>query len=196
MKRQLLLFVIFCFSFFIAKSQHLDFQFGGGLGESYMVEQTTAGYNINFHHTSTMFGALRFTPDSSYFNLKLHFQYVNSRISHEYGSGNVSSLTSFIIAEHLKTDKQFNLGYDIGGGYTVEDFYFIDYLRVDTEVRRFISFRIGLLASMRAGKKGRLSMEPSLFWTDIANSFNEPNWKTAGEDLSFLMNFSYSYRLF
>lgn len=194
--------VLFCLSLFTARGQHLDFQFGAGIGSSYLIETWTNGTNMNYYPTQSYFGALRLTPDSSYFNLKIMFQFLNTNFTEDINgrynrNGDVVSFTSFIVAEHLKIDKQFNLGYDFGAGYTVETLNYNSsgVYNLD-EIRKYASIRVGLLASLRTGKRSRLSLEPTLFWSDIANSFIQSNWKVAAEDISFLVNLTYSYRLF
>ncbi|MBD80921.1 MAG: hypothetical protein CL840_18535 [Crocinitomicaceae bacterium] len=193
-------------------SQHLEVQLGGGVGETYLVEQNEAR-DVNFNRTAVVFGAIKLMPDSSYFNLKLLFQYVSSRVNGEDWEGKsntydfrglpigvstlegeVSSITSFLVLEHLSQDKKFNLGYDIGIGFTKERL--VRSSNNDAEFRSFASFRLGGIASYSFGKRSRISFEPSIYWTDIVNSFRPENYKLAGEDVSLLFNLGYSYRLF
>ena len=198
--KSILIALIFSFTIGTVSSQHLDFQFGAGVGSSYLIEVWKGGTNMNYYASQSYSAALRLTPDSSYFNLKILFQHVSTNFTESSINfnryGEITSFTSFIIAEHLNTNKKFNLGYDFGGGYSVEN---INYdgggLISGDETRKFVSIRIGMLASLRTGNRSRLSLEPSLFWTDIANSFVQRNWKAAAEDASFLVNLTYTYRL-
>lgn len=76
--KSILIALIFSFNVGTVSSQYLDFQFGAGVGSSYLIEVWQGGTNMNYYASQSYSAALRLAPDSSYFNLKILFQHVST----------------------------------------------------------------------------------------------------------------------
>jgi len=185
-----------------AKAQNVALGFAIGSGSAYYFENMDQGINVNFSSPIAMRFDIKYLPPNSYFDIKLRFQYLNSAISGQnwktgnFMNGEVSTLTSLIILEHINNSKTLNFGYNFGLGYTKQNF--LENLEYPTNpvLRNFVSANFSGLLSTKINKKLSIHLEPSLFWTDLVNTFRgAKNWQVAGEDLSFLLQLGIEYTL-
>ena len=201
MRTKILLTILLGVSF-LGKSQNFDIGFGLGTGTSYIYENMDKTVDIKYSPSFSSYVDLKYSPISSYFDLKLNFQYINTGISglnwesNAPINGEVSSFTSFILLEHLNVKKIWNFGYNLGFGYTTENYIELLDQRTQSEFRKFMSITISGLISIKISEKVSIQLIPSLLWTDPANTFRSSDkWYIAGEDLSFLTQVGFEYRL-
>lgn len=208
---------------FTVQAQHLNIDFSMGSGAAFIVEDTQAD-DITYSPPVSTYLGFKFTPNESFWNLKLGFQYMKTNVTgfnweggynvqqqyYDYLSsyylpvyyydreldGEVGTYTAMISLEHLKSDKKFNLGFDVGMGLTLENF--VKNRNYDTvgETNLYMSLKTSGIASFRLGKKTRLLLEPVAFWTNPYNSFDGKKYQMANEDLSLLLNLGVTYQLF
>ena len=101
-----ILLVILLGTSLLGKAQNFDIGFGLGTGTSYIIESMDESINTKYSLPFSSYVNLKYPPASSYFNLKLNFQYINTEITGlnwKYNTpinGEVSSLTSFLLLEH------------------------------------------------------------------------------------------------
>ena len=183
-------------------AQNLDVGFGLGSGQAYIFEGRDEGVNVDYSAPFSNYVFLNYIPENSFFNLKLNFQYINSGIegtnwkTNEKINGEVSSLTTFVIVEHLKDIKRWNFGFNFGFGYTIESFTGDLEFRKQSELRRHMSTSASTLLSVKVSEKTLIQLSPTLIWIDPVNSFRSPeNWNIAGEDLNLLVQVGLAYRL-
>ncbi len=185
------------------KAQNLEVGFGLGTGSAYIFENTDSGIDIDYSLPFSSYLDIKYSKPDSYFGLKLKFQYLNSAIegrnwksSNEPINGEVTSLTSMILLEHLKEDNKWNFGYNFGLGYTHQEFR-QDLLNFSPVVdRNFMSVNFSGIISSKLNDKLALQLEPTLLWTDPVGSFRESDkWQIAGEDLSILMQIGLKYKI-
>ncbi|WP_019037785.1 hypothetical protein [Psychroflexus tropicus] len=186
------------------KSQHFDVGFGVGSGAAYLVEANDNAVDISYALPFSSYLDLKFTPAESYFGLKLRFQYLNAGIEGENWKnfnqpidGDVSSLTTLLMLEHLKDNQTWNLGYNFGVGYTYQSFR-PDLTNLTPALEsRFMSFLFSGLLSRTINDQLAIQLEPGLLWTDPVGSFrSSEKWQIAGEDLSVLLQAGVRYKLF
>jgi hypothetical protein len=201
MKSKILFALLLGFSL-IGKSQSFDIGFGLGTGTSYIFESKDESVDIDYALPFSAFASLKYIPQSSYFDYKLNFQFINTGIvgrNWESGrpiDGEVSSFTTSLLLEHLNDNKTWNFGYNFGFGYTTENYIEDLDKRSLSYFRKFMSITISGLLSVKVSEKLSLQLIPSFIWTDPVNSFRSADkWYIAGEDLNFLAQIGISYRL-
>ena len=184
-------------------SQNLELGFGIGSGATYIIENSDSSVNIDYSAPFSSYVDLKYSNPEKYFGAKLRFQYLNTGINgtswknDSYDlDGDVTSLTTMILLEHLKSDKKWNLGYNFGLGYTNQ------VLRPDLIdsseqiVSDYMSVTFGGVISRSINENFLLRIEPGAFWTDPVNSFRDSDkWQIAGEDISLLVQFGIVYRI-
>jgi hypothetical protein len=202
-KISLLILMLFIFSP-ESKSQHLEVGFGLGSGGAYLIEANDKAIDISYALPFSSYLDLKYTPAESYFGLKFRFQYLNAGIEGENWKnvnepidGDVSSLSTMLMLEHLKDDQTWNLGYNFGVGYTHQSFR-QDLTNLTPALEsQFMSFLFSGLLSRTINDQLAIQLEPGLLWTDPVGSFrSSEEWQIAGEDLSLLLQVGVSYTLF
>ncbi len=203
MKNITLIALIVLFASLEGKSQNLEVGFGLGTGSAYMFENTDSGIDIDYSAPFSSYMDLKYSKPDSYFGLKLKFQYLNAGIegknwksSNEPIDGDVTSLTSMILLEHLKEKNKWNFGYNFGFGYTHQEFR-QDLINLSPVVdRNFMSINFSGIISSKLNENLALQLEPTLLWTDPVSSLRESDkWEIAGEDLSILMQIGIKYKI-
>ncbi|WP_417610942.1 hypothetical protein [Owenweeksia hongkongensis] len=186
----------------LSKAQHFDVGFGLGTGASYIFENRDQSIDITYSAPFSSYASLKYTPQNSYFDLKLNFQYANSGIQGENWKtrkaidGEVSSMTTSLMLEHLTGNQRWNFGYNFGFGYTTENYIENLEFRSQSEFRKYMSVTLSGVLAVNVSEKLSIQLIPVLFWSDPANSFRTSNhWYIAGEDLSFLAQIGFVYRL-
>ncbi|MCH8535265.1 MAG: hypothetical protein LAT51_09370 [Flavobacteriaceae bacterium] len=185
-----------------AKSQEFEVGFGLGSGAVYLFEDYDSGINIDYSLPFSSYVDLKYGKSENYFGVKLRFQYLNAGIKgNDWKNpnleidGEVSSLTTLFLLEHLPSNQNWSFGYNFGLGYTHQLFR-PDLINSSDGIRSsFISFHLGGILRKKVNENFSLQLEPSLFWTDPVNSFrNSDKWQIAGEDLSVLVQFGMVYQ--
>lgn len=203
MKNITLIALILLFASLEGKSQNLEVGFGLGTGSAYIFENADSSIDIDYSAPFSSYLDLKYSKPDSYFGLKLKFQYLNAGIegknwksSNEPIDGDVTSLTSMILLEHLKEQNKWNFGYNFGFGYTHQEFR-KDLINLSPVVdRNFMSFNFSGIISSKLNENLALQLEPTLLWTDPVSSFRESDkWEIAGEDLSILMQIGIKYKI-
>ena len=203
MRKITIVILFFLIATLEGKSQNLEVGFGLGTGSAYLFENNDSDVNIDYSAPFSSYMDLKYSKPDSYFGLKLKFQYLNAAIegrnwksSNEPIDGDVTSLTSMILLEHLKENKQWNFGYNFGFGYTHQEFR-QDLINSSPIVdRNFMSVNLSGIISSKLNENLALQLEPTLLWTDPVNSFRESDkWEIAGEDLSILMQIGIKYKI-
>ena len=188
---------------FEVKAQDLEVGFGMGTGAAYMYEHNDSSIDIDYSLPFSSYLDLKYSKPDSYFGLKLKFQYINAGIegrnwknSNEPIDGDVSSLTSMILLEHLKDGNKWNFGYNFGFGYTRQEFR-RDLINLSPAVvSNFMSVNFSGIISSKLNENLTLQMEPTLFWTDPVGSLRDSDkWQIAGEDVSILMQVGIKYKI-
>ena len=109
--------------------------------------------------------------------------------------GTVEAFTISALYERLRADKVFNIGYNVGLGFTQQDLVQINNNNMPALEDRFVSVTANGIFSLRLHDQLRLIGETGVLWTDPINSFRGTrNWQTAGEDVSLLLQAGISYR--
>lgn len=182
------------------KAQSLSAGFEFGTGSSYMGENFESGNQIDFRASMTTGLNLKYTPHDSYFGLRLNVLYV-STLFYGHGlwnskyDGEISTVTTSILLEHLNEYKKINFGYNLGFGITRENYSSQELWNRRSEVRNFMSISIGGILSYSLSERSNLNLSPSLLWTDPVNTFRTNNWYSGGEDISALIQLGYTYKL-
>ncbi len=111
-------------------------------------------------------------------------------------NGDVTSLTSLILLEHLKDNNKWNLGYNFGFGYTHQNFR-QDLTNSSSGMEiNFMSANISGIISSKLNNNLSLQLEPSLLWTDPVGSLRTSDkWQIAGEDLHLLIQLGFTYKI-
>lgn len=182
------------------KAQSLSAGFEFGTGSSYMGENFESGNQIDYNASITTGLNLKYTPTDAYFGLRFNVLYVSTRFTgngtrnYTY-SGEVSTLTTSILLEHLNQTKKLNFGYNCGMGITKEDYSTQQLWNGRSDTRNFMSISIGGILSYSLSENSSLNLTPSLLWTDPVNTFRPDHWYRGGEDISALIQLGYTYRL-
>ena len=203
MKKIIFLIIFTIISFTEGKSQNLELGFGIGSGTTYLIENSDNGVNIDYSTPFSSYVDLKYSKPEKYFGAKLRFQYLNTGIkgtswkNDSYNiDGEVTSLTTMILLEHLKSDGNWNFGYNFGLGYTNQTFRPDLTNSSDQILSNYMSFNFGGIISRNINENFLLRIEPSVLWTDPINSFrNSDKWQIAGEDISLLIQFGLVYRI-
>ena len=168
-----------------------------------MFENADNNIDIDYSLPISSYLDLKYSKPDSYFGLKLKLQYLNSAIegrnwksSNEPIDGDVTSLTSMILLEHLKENSKWNFGYNFGFGYTHQEFR-QDLINLSPVVdRNFMSVSSSGIISSKLNNNLALQLEPTLLWTDLVGSFRESDkWQIGGEDVSILMQIGIKYKI-
>ncbi|GHA51658.1 hypothetical protein GCM10007103_35160 [Salinimicrobium marinum] len=202
MKKITFIIIFILISFTEGKSQNLELGFGIGTGTAYIIENSDSGINIDYSTPFSSYVDLKYSKSENYFGAKVRFQYLNSGIkgtnwknnSFEI-DGEVTSLTTFILLEHLESEN-WNFGYNFGFGYS-NQILRPDSINSSNEiVSNYMSFHLGGILNKRINENFSFKVEPSVLWTDPVNSFrNSDKWQIAGEDISLLLQFGVIYRI-
>ena len=203
MKRIILLTILTLISFTKGKSQNLELGFGIGSGSTYLIENSDSGVDIDYSIPFSSYIDLKYSNPEKYFGAKLRFQFLNTGIEGTNWKndrndidGDVNSFTTMILLEHLKSDKNWNLGYNFGLGYTKQTFRPDLTNSSDQNVSGFMSFNLGIILNKRINENLAFNIEPGVLWTDPVNSLrNSDKWQIAGEDISLLLQFGLVYRI-
>ena len=203
MRKITIIILFFLVATLDGKSQNLEVGFGLGTGSAYMFENADNNIDIDYSLPFSSYLDLKYSKPDSYFGLKLKLQYLNSAIegrnwksSNEPIDGDVTSLTSMILLEHLKENSKWNFGYNFGFGYTHQEFR-QDLINLSPVVdRNFMSVSFSGIISSKLNNKLALQLEPTLLWTDLVGSFRESDkWQIGGEDVSILMQIGIKYKI-
>jgi hypothetical protein len=109
--------------------------------------------------------------------------------------GEVTTVTTSLLLEHLKENKKLNLGYNFGFGLTRENYRTDSFRLNSSDVRNYMSITLSGLMSYKVSERSSIRLTPSLLWTDPINSFQSDNWYNGREDISVLVQLGYTYKL-
>ena len=193
----LLLFVIVPFLGF---SQSFEIGAGAGTGAFYFFESIDDNVDMDYSNAASIYVDAKYNFKDRYDGIKLRLQNTSVDLDgndYQQGlriDGNVETFTIALLYERLKSDKNFNIGYNFGVGHTVESLEPIRNQRGLDFEERFMNVSGAGIFSFRLNDTLRLRGETGLLWTDPVNTFRgSENWQTAGEDLSFLVQIGISY---
>ncbi len=204
MKLPIQLLTLFCALFAMAgivHSQSLSMGFEAGTGISYIGEATAESAVHDFNPSMVVGTHIKFTPKDCYFGVRLNLMNVSTLYTTKKeatwysGRGQINTLTTSLMLEHLNTGKKFSIGYYFGMGMTRENYINEDWYEGKRGVSNYMSVSGGGLITYGLGDKSRLMLTPSFFWTDPLNTFREAHWVQAGEDIAFIFQLGYSYKL-
>lgn len=188
---------------FTLTAQKLEVGFGTGSGKTFIVEDAGNNTNFNYNVPFSMFGEIAFVFEDSFFNLKLRGQYVYSGIKSYNNLGNdfvaqrdyVNSYTTYLLVEHLKSDKNWNFGYSTGFGLSRES-SFVQLSQEGTygiNTQQFMNFLFSGMVSKRISNSLKLTIEPTIIWSDVVGTFGR-TWQARGEDINALLQVGMRYR--
>ncbi|SCY14941.1 hypothetical protein SAMN05192588_1389 [Nonlabens sp. Hel1_33_55] len=193
-----------CSIFFIAlyaNSQSFEISAGAGTGAYYFIEEADNSVNTAYDSPASIFFDLKYNFKDRFDGMKMRFQNTSVNVvGDDYQTrspldGTVESFTISALYERLRADKVFNIGYNVGLGFTQQDFVQIKNNNIPALEDRFVSVTANGIFSLRLHDQLRLIAETGVFWTDPINSFKGTrNWQTAGEDVSLLLQAGISYR--
>lgn len=183
-----------------SNAQSITTGFEAGVGSSYIVENYQSGSASDFYTSITTGVNFKLTPIDSYFGIRLNLLYVNTLFNTQYNSthfysGEVSTITTSLLLEHLNETKKFNLGYNFGLGVTREEFSTSRNLVSESDIRNYMSVTLSGILSYRITEKSFITLTPVVFWTDPINSFRTYNYYNAREDISALIQLGFTYKL-
>jgi hypothetical protein len=180
------------------KAQNISLGYEAGSGGSYIFENAQDKY-LEFSPSFSMGANLKYTPKDAYFGLKLSLLYVSSRYKSNYPywnqskTGEITTITTSILLEHIKMDKKWNWGYNIGMGVTREDYFTQRLQTASNSVRNYMSVSMSGIGAYKLGDNSNLTLSPMLLWTDPINTFRVNDWQNGREDLSALIQLGYVY---
>jgi hypothetical protein len=203
MKKIALIIILVLISFTEGKSQSFELGYGVGSGTTYLIENSDNGINIDYSTPFSSYIDLKYYKPEKYFGIKLRFQYLNTGIKGRSWKGfssdidgEVTSLTTMILLEHLNSNKKWNLGYNFGIGYSNEKFK-QDFNNGPYNVEsNYMSINFSGILNKKINENFSFQIEPSLLWTDPVNSLrNRDKWQIAGEDISLLIQLGITYKI-
>ncbi|MDT0676711.1 hypothetical protein [Autumnicola musiva] len=203
MKKITLLLTFVLLSFTKGKAQTFELGFGIGSGTAYLVENLDDGIDIDYSTPLSSYVDLKYSKSDKYFGAKLRLQYLNAGIrgSNWKGlnyniNGEVTSLTTLILLEHLKCNSKWNSGYNFGLGYTNQTFKPDLVNSINNIESTYLSINISGILNRKINENFSFQIEPNLMWTDPINSLrNREKWQIAGEDISMLIQLGLTYRI-
>ncbi|MDT0647064.1 hypothetical protein RM545_10205 [Zunongwangia sp. F260] len=203
MKKIILIAFISLIGTLEGRSQNLEVGFGLGTGSAYTYENFDSSVDINYSLPFSSYLDLKYSNTESYFGLKLKFQYLNAGIegrnwknNNEPIDGDVTSLTSMILLEHLKEDNTWNFGYNFGFGYTHQEFRQNLNILSPGITSNYMSVNFSGIISSKLTEDLALQIEPTLFWTDPVGSLRASDkWQIAGEDINILLQLGIKYKI-
>ena len=186
------------FNSLYAQSISTGFQFG--IGSSYIVENIESGSQFNYEPSFTTGFNFKYTPNEAYFGVKLNLLYVSTTFNglsfrNIPYDGEVSSITTSLLLEHLNETKKWNWGYNFGMGITREDYATNSFFSNASGIRNFMSISVAGVLSYKISEQSSLTLTPTILWTDPINTFRFNHWYRGGEDASVLFQFGYTYQL-
>ena len=190
-------------SFTKGKSQNIEVGFGIGSGSAFLIENADSGIDIDYSTPFSSYVDLKYSKSENYFGAKVRLQYLNSGIKGTNWKNNrleidgeVTSLTTLLLLEHLNSDKNWNLGYDFGFGYTNQTLR-PNLINALNEIdANYMSLHFGGIVNKKIDESFSFQIKPSVLWTDPVNSFrNNDKWQIAGEDISLLLQFGVVYKI-
>jgi len=202
MKNILVLTCLLTLVFTDVKAQNFEIGFGLGSGGAYLFEAYDSGVDIDYTMPFSSYVDLKYGKPENYFGVKLRFQYMNAGIQGTDWKnpnfeidGEVSSLTTLFLLEHLSTERNWNRGYNFGLGFT-NQLLRPDLINSSSGVKSsFICFHLGGVLRKNINEHLSFQIEPSLLWFDPVNSMrNSDKWQIAGEDLNILVQFGMIYK--
>lgn len=185
-------------NFLVAQSFSLGFE--AGTGASYMGENASESNWYAFKPSMAMGVSLKYTPVDSYFGLRFNVLYVSTRFEskQEFSlgqySGEISTVTTSLLLEHLNTDKRWNFGYNFGMGISRETYETSGWPSDYNYIQNFMSISGGGIVAYKMGDKSRLNLNPSFLWTDPVNTLRKDEWVRGREDISLLIQLGYTYK--
>jgi len=201
-KITLLSFIALLF-FTDGKSQTFEVGFGMGSGTTYLMENLDNGINIKYSVPFSSYIDLKYAAAGKYFGAKLRFQYLNTGIQgNDWKNpglaidGEVTSLTTLILLEHLNSDQKWNFGYNFGFGFTNQQFR-PDLINSSNAIESsFMSLSVSGILNKKINENFSFQIEPNLLWTDPVNSLrSNEKWQIAGEDISLLIQIGLVYKI-
>ncbi|AZQ43955.1 hypothetical protein [Nonlabens ponticola] len=195
------LFSIFAISASIMHAQLFEIGAGAGTGAYYMIEEADNSVITAYDSPASIYVDVKYNFKDRIDGLKLRFQNTSVNVvGEDYQTqrsldGIVESFTTSLLYERLRADKIFNIGYNAGIGYTLQEFIQVKNENNAALEDRFMSVSFNGIFSLRLQDKLRFNLDTGLLWTDPINTFRgSDDWQTAGEDLSFLSQLGVSYR--
>ncbi|WP_194852037.1 hypothetical protein [Nonlabens antarcticus] len=192
--------ILILFISVITTAQSFEIAGGLGTGAFYFIEEVDNSVNTTYESPASLYFDLKYNFKDRIDGIKLRVQSTSVNIDgQDYQTGvaldgNVETFTTLLMYERLRSDKVFNIGYQMGMGLTQQEFIRQKNSNIQPLEEKFMSVTFGGLYSIRLHEKLRLNLETAIFWTDPINTFRgSKNWQTAGEDISFLAQLGVSY---
>lgn len=194
----LIICLLVCIS---VSAQALTIAAGGGAGKAYIFEDADAASDVEYSSAISLFMEAGYQFDDSNNRLKIRLQQMQADIggqdfrTNESVSGLLDTFTVLMMFESLSADRAFNLGYQYGMGYSLQQLETSPGIMAVVAEDRFMSLMGSAIASFRLKESLCLKLEIIGFWTDpISTVRGNDLWQTAGEDLSLLAQIGISYR--
>ena len=183
-----------------ATAQSLEVGAGAGTGAFYFIEEADNSVVTAFDSPASIYLDIKYNFKERIDGLKLRLQNTSVNIvgeDYQTGApldGTVETFTTSILYERLRSDKVFNIGYNVGLGFTQQDFIQIKNRNNAPIEDRFMSISLNGIFSVWLQENLRLNANTGLIWTDPISTFKgAENWQTAGEDISLLAQIGVSY---
>lgn len=185
----------------VLTAQSFEIGAGAGTGAFYMIENADDNVNLSYTNEASIYVDLKYTFKDRNDGFKLRFQNMHVEIngteylSNVVLSGSVETFTTLLLYEFMPTEKNFNIGYNFGLGFTKQEYERFPSVIQFAPQDNYMSVAAGAITALKLNEKLFLRLETGLLWTDPINSFKGPaNFQTAGEDLSLLVQLGLSYR--
>lgn len=205
MKKKLLIICLI----FVSKinSQNLEAGLSTGSGAIYIIENSEKNINLNYGIPAIISADLKYTPENSFFGLKLRYQNINGRLEGENWqnlntagltlsviNGTIENRTLMFLLERINEKSKLNFGYNFGVGQTNEKINF-DNKGIYKIENSFMILNFGGLMKYTLNSKLSLNLESSFLWNDPINAINAENYKIGAEDINLLFQIGINYKL-
>lgn len=205
MKKIVVLLTLFSCS--ITKAQSIDAGFSSGTGAIYIIENQDKNININYGSPLIVAADIKFTPQNSFFGIKLKYLNLNASLNGDDWQnlnnqslfvknfeGTIENSTLSVHLEHISDNKKINIGYNFGLGQTKEKINF-DKKGVNKIENEFFILNFGGIIKYSINSKVSLKFEPSFQWNDPINSLHPERYRMGSEDINLLFQFGVNYKL-
>lgn len=203
MKKISLIIFLFFLSISI-NAQQLDFSISAGTGKNYFFESIDKSVDVNYGLPLSLMTELKFTPQGKKWGIKLRVHNVQSTVTGQNWSKNLSLngyiniLTTSLLLENEIVKKAHSYGFNFGFGLTKETLQPQQYSNY-TETVNYPSLSLGGHLTYKLNNELSFQILPTLLWQDPFKSIGAITGKRkanfADEDLTMLINFGVRYRL-
>ena len=188
-------------------SQNLEMGLSTGSGAIYIIENSEKNINLNYGIPAIISADIKYTPENSFFGLKLRYQNIigslkgdnwqnisTSGVTLSVINGTIENRTLMFLLERVNEKSKLNFGYNFGIGQTNEKINFDKKGKFKIE-NIYTILNFGGLIKYNLNSKLSLKFESSFIWNDPINSLYSENYKVGAEDINVLFQIGINYKL-